>query len=322
MMTMTSIAPWLAAGMIVAAVGVMGDQDTARQRQPKPDDQKAEPKERAQPREPAPQRRPPENEPEGRATPRTEPPPPAAAPRRDPPPRAVPPRYYGVPRVYYFPPVSLHRGYYYHPYFGFYYGPYYGPFYPFPGPFQRTLPFSTCAIRTRVKPVDTQVYVNGYFAGIVDDFDGVFQRLYVPAGQLDLEFHLDGYRSHRQKVYAAPGDTLEITHHMEKLRPGEPNEPVSRPQPVDPEWTVTGSPNDDRPASPFGILAIGVDPPDAHIFVDDEAWVVMEGRNELVLHVEAGWHRLEIRKEGYQTFRTDVELSAGATSRLNVTLQR
>jgi hypothetical protein len=228
-----------------------------------------------------------------------------------------------LPRVYSFPPVSLQRGFYYHPYFGFYYGPYYGPFYPYPGPYFGQLPYSTSAIRTEVKPVETQVYVNGYYAGIVDDFDGIFQRLYVPAGQHEIELRLDSYRTHRQKVYVAPGDTLEINHQMQPLRAGEINEPVTPPRALPQEWTDTAPPvAGERPASPFGILAICVEPTDAQIFVDDEPWVAVEGRTELVIHIEAGWHKLEVRKDGYQTFRTDVQLAEGATSRLNVKLSR
>ena len=39
----------------------------------------------------------------------------------------------------------------------------------------------------RVKPIETEVYLSGYYAGIIDDFVGVFQRLYVLAGNHDLE---------------------------------------------------------------------------------------------------------------------------------------
>jgi hypothetical protein len=291
--------------------------------------QQGEPKGRAQPRpSEEPQRRPPETEPQGRAQPRTEgQPQPDSRQRAEPrspsppPPRSLPPRYYGLPRVYYFPPVSLQRGYYYHPYFGFYYGPYYGPFYPYPGPYYGQLPYSASAVRTRVRPVETQVYVNGYYAGIVDDFDGVFQRLYLPAGQHEIALYLDGYRSYRQKVYIGPGDTLEISHQMEPLRAGEVNEAAPSTSTLPREWSDTPPPAaGDRPASPFGILAIRVEPADAQIFVDNEAWVAVQGRPELVIHVEAGWHQLEIRKEGYQTFRTEVDLSEGATTRLNVKL--
>lgn len=335
----------LAAMIAVAWIG-LGAAQTAERKPAKPTSetqppQQAEPSKRTQP-DPgeAQRRRPPETAPSGHAQPRSEAPAKGEAPpqRADsppqqraqprppgPPPRAVPPHYYGYPRAYYFPPVSLQRGYYYHPYFGFYYGPYYGPFYPYPGPLFGPLPFSASAIRTRVKPVETQVYINGYYAGIVDDFDGVFQRLYLPAGQHELELHLDGYRSYRQRLYVAPGDTLEIAHQMQPLGPGELNEQPPATQALSSEWTSVSPPvGGDRPASPFGILAVRVEPADAQVFVDDEAWLTTEGQGlqELVIHADAGWHRLEIRREGYQTFRTEVDLAEGATTRLNVKLMR
>ncbi len=34
----------------------------------------------------------------------------------------------------------------------------------------------------------------------------------------------------------------------------------------------------------------------------------------------AGAHELEVRKAGYQTFKTGIELSEGATTKLTVTL--
>jgi hypothetical protein len=299
-MRLTSPVAFLIAAIVATSVSFVVAQTDSQGSQAKPKTaadppQQTEPKGKAVPRQAEPQRRPPEAEPEHRAKPRSE----AAPPRDDrqrraaPPPRTVPPRYYGLPRVYHFPPISLQRGFYYHPYFGFYYGPYYGPFYPYPGPYFGQLPYSTSAIRVRVKPVETQVYINGYYAGIVDDFDGVFQRLYLPAGQHAIELHLDGFRSYHQKLYAGPGDTLEITHQMQPLRPGEVNAPVAPPQALPREWTETTPPvAGERPSSPFGILAIRVEPADAQIFVDDEPWLAMEKRPELVIHVPAGWHRL------------------------------
>jgi hypothetical protein len=39
------------------------------------------------------------------------------------------------------------------------------------------------AIRIEVKPKQAEVYVDGYYAGIVDDFDGTFQRLRIEPGE-------------------------------------------------------------------------------------------------------------------------------------------
>lgn len=47
----------------------------------------------------------------------------------------------------------------------------------------------------RVRPDETQVYVNGYYAGIADDFDGAFRRLYLPTGEHHLAFRLEGYEA-------------------------------------------------------------------------------------------------------------------------------
>jgi hypothetical protein len=321
--------PVLLSVALVAAVSSMSDA-VAPQAQPRRQAEPSrgsEPQPKAQPRRDAePQAPPPTRaaEPERRAVPR----PPAAAPQRQaeprrrpaPPPRVIPPRYYAAPRVH-FPPISLQRGFYYHPYFGFYYGPYYGPFYPYPGPHFGSVRYSGSALRTKVKPVETEVWVNGYFAGVVDDFDGVFQRLYLPAGEHDLEFHLDGYRNFRQRLYLNPGDTREITHQMVPASPGEPHSAPLPPRALPEEWTSEAAvPSGDRPASPFGILAIRVEPADAQIVVDGEVWLGTDNRTELVIHVPAGWHELEVRKSGYQTFKTEVELAEGARTRLHVRL--
>ena len=251
------------------------------------------------------------------------PPTPQAAPRRpDPPPRVIPPRYDAGPRVYYFPPVSMQRGFYYHPHFGFYFGPYYGPYYPFPGPFAGPVRYSASAIRTRITPVDAQVFVNGYYAGVADDFNGVFQRLSVPAGEHTIEFALNGYRPYRQKIYVAAGDTLDLTHQMVPLGPGETAAAPESPRALPAEWTAGAENVGDRPASPFGVLVLRVEPADAQIVVDGDVWLGTAARTELTIHMPSGWHQLEVRKSGYQTFRTEIELSEGTTIRLNVQLVR
>jgi hypothetical protein len=268
----------------------------------------------AAPREPQrAQPRPPDNPP-----PRTEPD------RRTPaPPRGVPPQYHRMPRRYSFPLVSVQRGFYYHPYFGFYYGPYYGPYYPYPGPFFGPATYSAVAVRTRVRPTDTHVYVNGYFAGHVDDFDGIFQRLYLPAGQHEVAFQLDGYETHVERVYLSPGDTREIAHQMVQLPAGRQSILPQPPRSLPDGWTIGPAPVAGGLAvSPYGILAIRVQPEDALVFIDGEPWLNTESAAELVIHVPAGRHTLEVRKDGYQTFRTDITPAEGMTTRLNVQLAR
>jgi hypothetical protein len=281
-------------------------------------DRQAEPR-RAQPREPQPAPAPRTGPDRAQPRPPAAPPQRQSAPRRTPPPRDVTPQYWRETRVYVFPPVSLHRGFYYHPYFGFYFGPYYGPYYPHPGPVFRSAHFG--ALRTRVRPVETEVWVNGYYAGVVDDFDGVFQRLSLPAGEHEIEFHLSGYRTFRQKLYLQPGDTRDIRHDMQRLAGTDLNTAPMTPRELPEEWTSGGEALEgDLPASPFGVLGLRIEPADAEIVIDGEVWLGTNRRTELVIHAPAGWHQIEVRKAGYQPFRTEVELSEGTRVRLNVRL--
>jgi len=77
------------------------------------------------------------------------------------------------------------------------------------------------AVRLEVTPKEAEVYVDGYYAGVVDDFNGTFQRLRVEPGEHEIELYLDGYRQVKQKVYLSPDNTFKIKYTMEKLSAGE-----------------------------------------------------------------------------------------------------
>src|SRR5262245_14361855 len=47
------------------------------------------------------------------------------------------------------------------------------------------------AIRLEITPKEAEVFADGYFAGIVDEFDGVFQRLYLASGQHEIVLYRD-----------------------------------------------------------------------------------------------------------------------------------
>ena len=48
-------------------------------------------------------------------------------------------------------------------------------------------------LKLKVTPSNAQVFVDGYFAGEVDEFDGTFQRLPLSAGTHRIEVRADGY---------------------------------------------------------------------------------------------------------------------------------
>ena len=74
--------------------------------------------------------------------------------------------------------------------------------------------------------------------------------------------------------------------------------------------------------SRFGQVAIRVQPADAEITIDGEPWKGPQGAERLVVHLAAGTHRVEIRKEGFDPFVTAVEIRRGEVTVLNVSLAR
>jgi len=86
--------------------------------------------------------------------------------------------------------------------------------------------------RIQVTPKDADVFVDGYRAGKVDDFDGAFQRLNVRPGPHEITIFREGYRTITEKLYLAEGSTMKIKEAMEKLAPGEKSErPIAPPPP-------------------------------------------------------------------------------------------
>jgi hypothetical protein len=85
--------------------------------------------------------------------------------------------------------------------------------------------------RIQVTPRHAEVYVDGYRAGIVDDFDGFAQRLHVPPGEHVIELYLEGHKTISQAILFAPGESYKIRHTMEPLAPGdvEPTRPTPKP---------------------------------------------------------------------------------------------
>jgi hypothetical protein len=72
------------------------------------------------------------------------------------------------------------------------------------------------AVRIKVKPREASVYVDGYFVGHVDDYDGVFQRLHLAAGPHRLEIRAPEFEPLMVDVRIDPDQT--ITYHGEMRR--------------------------------------------------------------------------------------------------------
>jgi PEGA domain len=125
-----------------------------------------------------------------------------------------------------YPPIYGNGGYYpyYYPWgwgglaFGGYYGGYYDPWLD-PGSYSTT--YSSYGyegrLRIKVKPEQAAVYVDGYYAGEVDEFDGVFQRLHLDSGPHRIEITLNGYEPLNFDVRIQPDKTVTYKGEMKRL---------------------------------------------------------------------------------------------------------
>jgi hypothetical protein len=232
--------------------------------------------------------------------------------------------------------------------FGWYPGYPYGWWYPpYPYPYYGRYYGAVASLRIEVTPKDAEVYVDGNLAGIVDQFDGLFQRLDVSPGGHTITLFKPGYRTVNEHVYAQPGTTFRWKYAMEPLGPGETSEPPpvpaqeARPEPGEgpppqQRWRPVPQPPGPEPRQPrpeppgpqvrpmdaerFGQLAIRVQPEGAQVLIDGETWQGPRGMERLVVHLPVGVHRVEVRKEGYESFVTEVELRPGEVTALNVSL--
>jgi hypothetical protein len=145
--------------------------------------------------------------------------------------------YYGYARPYYYYPYAFGygphgRGYFY---FDLHYNSY--VFYPPTvyrydnyGSYYGTYGYPTGELRLQVRPRDAQVFIDGSYAGTVDDFDGTFQSLRLESGDYQVEIVLPGYEPLDFDVHITPGEKVVYKGDLLPEQPGQPY-PEPPPQP-------------------------------------------------------------------------------------------
>jgi hypothetical protein len=110
-------------------------------------------------------------------------------------------------------------------YYGGYYGGYYDPWfggYPDPGYYDPGQQGGSYAdegsLRLKIKPRAAEVYVDGYFVGVVDQFDGTFQRLHVETGPHRIEVRAAGYETLTFDVRITPDHSTTYQGELKKLQ--------------------------------------------------------------------------------------------------------
>lgn len=73
-------------------------------------------------------------------------------------------------------------------------------------------------LRLKINPRQAEVFVDGYFVGVVDDFDGLFQRLHLDTGAHRIEIRAAGYETLTFDVRITPDHTTTYQGEMKRIQ--------------------------------------------------------------------------------------------------------
>lgn len=222
---------------------------------------------------------------------------------------------------------------------GYFYDPFFGPY---PWWHRAAYPYwyfpvfdQRADLRIRIAPEpaeDAAVYVDGFYAGVVDDFNSVFQALPLTPGGHSIALYLAGYRTIRRNIYMSPGSMFTLHEAMQPLEAGEVAEPpdVAPAVPPPPPGTYRPpvTPPRAQPAPPppvasgvsVGTLDLRVTPADVEVVIDGQPWTTAD-EGHFVVQLTVGKHRLELSKTGQFRLGTDIVINDGETNTLELTLK-
>jgi hypothetical protein len=96
------------------------------------------------------------------------------------------------------------------------------------------------------------------------------------------------------------------------------------PPPDSPQEAPPPPPREQAPGdtATLGSLVIQVQPSDADVLIDGERWRGPQGEERLVVQLSEGQHKIEVQKDGFQTYSGSIDVHGGQTTPLNVSLPR
>jgi hypothetical protein len=74
------------------------------------------------------------------------------------------------------------------------------------------------SLRLKIEPKQAQVYIDGYYVGLVDSFNGAFQKLGIEGGGHQVELKADGYEALQFEVLITPGETVTYKGEMKRIK--------------------------------------------------------------------------------------------------------
>jgi hypothetical protein len=217
----------------------------------------------------------------------------------------------------------------YYPYYGYGYG---GPVYAYSDPGE-----GLGALDLDVRPGKAEVWINGQFIGLCDRYDGFPSYLWLPEGTYDVVLYKEGFETLARQYTIYPGLIIDVE---DSMRPGQATRPedlvtpsterrderlrANRERRLEAQRTQVGSAAGtlDARAEP-GLLSVRITPQDASVYLDGR---FLGSAAELAglhsgLMVDAGEHRLEVVRPGYDAEEVEFEIEAGEEVAVEVDLE-
>jgi len=73
-------------------------------------------------------------------------------------------------------------------------------------------------LRLKIDPKNAEIYVDGYYVGVVDSFDGAFQKLGLESGNHKIEIKAPGFEATTIDVLITPGETVTYKGDLKRVK--------------------------------------------------------------------------------------------------------
>lgn len=111
---------------------------------------------------------------------------------------------------------GLYSGLGWNPYYGDPFDPYYGGYGGYSSGVYNTREQGN--LKLKVKPRNAKVYVDGYFVGLIDEFDGAFQKLALNSGRHKVEVRAEGFETAEFDVLITPDQTVTFQGELKRIQ--------------------------------------------------------------------------------------------------------
>jgi PEGA domain-containing protein len=205
--------------------------------------------------------------------------------------------------------------------------PWWGYGYPYPygyppaSPWRLYADWETSNVRIDVSPNDASVYVDGYYAGAVDDFDGIFQHLVLRAGLHLIEIRRTGYTTLAVELNLYPGQSVTYRRTMQPSSVETGVTAAAHGAPGFEEGAVPPAPAD--LTAPPGEVRFDVTPNDAEIYADGfYVGIVDDFNGSQRLQLPPGRHHVAVKMDGYESIEFDLSIESTRSITYRATLKR